>query len=1023
MKAKKALTCLMAAASIAAVGLLASSCKFGSDDDNNSALLQQILLQQQLAAQQQQNTSANLAQKIAAANGTLDLGGAIYEENVYLDKENFTLKNGNLGGKILTVTKSGVVLENISNARIVVDESVGDGDFTMKGCTNVVKLTVNGGGANSIHIADSEVQSLAAGKANVRVVLEGSASVASAEVKADGIKLEGNSGSKISKVSVSKTVKTITIQGGKIEKVITQAVVSIKIASSDTKIDTVKSSSLVKIEKEEGVEFENPEILEFENIIDEYESVKDDKISESGEEEEVEEPELSEEEEKELIPEIFELVSIPCSTGIRIQVKNLDGSDVVLREKTRELNRIDIFIDNIDVVRDLHKTDSTYEFYYPFVDAGTEIEVEARYLRNLKDEKGLTVWGGHLGRGKLNITPASGSGKINYEGEIEYDFSERGILNVTSAPSFAAQGGIKSCKFIFDVASGNSWEDGVWLGNLIFNPEEIPGEKDFYDVDYNKPYGADLVFISPYVSIDYEDPDTGRVWNMMHEYNNKQNLKLMSLAKRHETDIPETIELIPLAWAGGIKLKFTNVELSPEWSNRGDIFWINVNGDNIGMGTPDEEYYYPFVNPGEEVTVQIIHEVDIKDDNGNHTMKYIKAVSPKVKITPAGGLGKIVVSGELEYTADEYGILNITGIPSIEPAGVEWAIQFDFAEGKNWDEEGLWRGCVTVPGERLPGKANYYLDGRTESKDGFDLGFIGPLLIYYWTDPEGYRHEYRAAAGLELEYKFDYKLKSYDQMLSDGVVELPINISVTDTDDGLLIAAMDRSGENPYRFLTTSNNDQLRLVIDDKLVSIIGRGNSCPSFTKYPFVTPGKEIKIRLEHYQEDWNSHGEIIRSRIIESGEINYTPGTGRGEINCSGEFEFIVDEEGYGMVTVTKTPAITPALREGETWKLFFDFCAVENGDRMWYGQIHMPKEDAEDGIPCNVYDTAKGYVNNFSGFDSGIVEPYIVYYITDLNGSTREFRSYCFSDAILENVKLKSKNQVIAALGEDFSGFGN
>lgn len=1023
MKAKKALTCFMAAASIAAVGLLASSCKFSSDE-GNSALIQQILLQQQLAAQQQQNTSANLAQKIAAANGSLDLGGAIYAENVYLDKQNFTLKNGNLGGKILTVTKSGVVLENISNAKIVVDESVGDGDFTMKGCKDVVKLTVNGGGANSIHIADSEVQSLAAGKANVRVVLEGSASVASAEVKADGIKLEGNSSSKIEKVSVSKTVKTITIQGGKIEKVITQAVVSIKIASSDTKIDTVKSSAIVKIEKDEGVEFEDPEILEFENIIDEYESVKGDKISESGEEEEVEEPELSEEEERELIPEIFKIVSLPCSTGIRIQVKNLDGSDIVLREKTRELNQIDIYIDNVATVCELPKTDSTYEFYYPFVDAGTEIEVEARYFRELKDEKNLKVWSDYIGRGKLNITPASGSGKINYEGEIEYDFSERGILNVTSAPSFAAQDSIKSYSFYFDVASGNSWDDGGWLGHIIFNSNEIPGEKDYYDVFYNTVYGADTAFISPYVSINYEDPSTGRVWNIRHEYNKKQNLKLMSLAKRHETDIPETIELIPLEWEFGLKLKFTNVELSPGWSNREDIIWINVDGVNIGMGNPYAEFYFPFVNPGEEVTVQIIHEVDIKDDNGTKTMKYNKAASPKVKITPAGGLGKINVSGELEYTADEYGILNITGIPSVEPAGLEWAIQFDIAEGTDWDD-GNWKGCVTVPRERLLGKTNYYLDGWTKFKDGFDHGFIGPQLLYYWFDFDGYRHECRADLGSYRWFKFDYKLKSYDQMLSDGVVELPINISVTDTDDGLLIAAMDRSGENPYRFLTTSSNDQLRLVIDDHLVSIIG-GNwerELKHFIEYPFVTPGKEIKIRLEHYQEDWNKQGEIIKTRIIESGEINYTPRTGRGEISCSGEFEFVVDEEGYGMVEVTKTPTITPALREGETWKLHFNFYDVKNDDWIWHGEIHMPKEDAEDGIPCNVYDSEKGIVNNFSGFDSGIVESYIVYYVRNEDGSTSEFRSYCFSDAILRNVKLKSKIQVIAALGEDFSGFGN
>ena len=969
--------------------LMSASCSFGGGDDDKPE-------------------PKTLTEKISAADGTLDLKGQAIAEDAFISKKDFTLKNADLGGKILMVTKPGAVLENISNAKIIVDESVGDGDFTMKGCKDIINLTVNGGGSNSVHILDSKIQSLVVTKTSVRIVLEGAASVASAEVKADSIKLEGNANSTVAKISMSNAVSAISIKGGSIQKIITLNAVSIKVESSETVIDSVMSSSTVKIEKAEGVVIKEPEVLENATIGDDYEEVKETEKPE--EETEPEEPKKEEEEEEAPIPEIFKIVSLPCSTGIRIQVKNLDGSDIVLREKTREVNRIDIYIDNVATVCELPKTDSTYEFYYPFVDAGTEIEVEARYFRELRDEKNLKVWAGSPGRGKLNITPTSGSGKINYEGEIEYDFSERGILNVTSAPSFAAQDGIKSYSFYFDVASGNSWDDGGWLGHIIINSNEIPGEKDYYDVDYNTVYGADPAFIDPYVSIKYEDPENGHEWTIRHNYEIKKGLKLMSLAKRHETDIPETIELIPLEWDGGLKLKFTNVELSPGWSNKDDVIWIYVDGVNIEMGTPDEEFYFPFVNPGEEVTVQIIHEVDIKDDNGNRTMKYSKAASPKVKITPAGGLGKINVSGELEYTADEYGILNITGIPSVEPAGLEWAIQFDIAEGTDWDD-GNWRGCVTVPRERLPGKANYYLDGWTEFKDSIDHGFIGPQLIYYWTDPEGYRHEYRADLGSYRWFKFDYKLKSYDQMLSDGVVELPINISVTDTDDGLLIAAMDRSGENPYRFLTTSSNDQLRLHIDDKLVSIIDGnwGGDLKYFTNYPFVTPGKEIKIKLDHYQEDWNRQGEIIKARIIESGEINYTPRTGRGEIRYEGDFEYTVDTDGYGMVKVTKAPEILPEPKEGESWNIFFNFSKGTKEDNMWFGEIQMRQSEVQNGTLRNLYDRNGTVVNNEGGFDRGFVEPYIVYHIDGC-----EFRNYCFTDACLENVILKSKIQVVNAL---------
>ena len=985
--------------------LMSASCSFGGGDDDKPE-------------------PKTLTEKISASDGTLDLKGQAIAEDAFISRKDFTLKNADLGGKILTVTKPGAVLENISNANIIVDESVGDGDFTMKGCKDIINLTVNGGGSNSVHISDSKIQSLVVTKTSVRIVLEGAASVASAEVKADSIKLEGNANSTVAKISMSNAVSAISIKGGSIQKIITLNAVSIKIESSETSINSVTSSSTVSIEKAEGVVIKEPEVLENATIGDDYEEVKETEKPE----EEPEEPKKEEEEEEEEeapIPEIFKIENVECDTGLRIRVKNLDDTDVEFTEKANEIHRIDIYLDGVKVAYDIPKIGSTYEFYCPFVEAGKEVAVIATYCRGTKNEIGQELTA-TAGTGKGKITPAGGCGKLLPSG-IDYEFSERGILTVKSMPSLSSPN-VKSYNVVFDIASGYSYNDNSKISSFELTPAEIPAEKDIY-AKGSLTNTAKVVSIMPYLVISYNDSELGREWSMRQNILNseKHNLKLMSLEERKELEALETITVTPVEWDGGIRFRISNVDFSEDKNIEDDI-WINIDDqkeqiiDNL-----EQDYYYPFVNPGEEVTVQIIHECVIKDDNGNQIEKIKKATSPKVKMTPAGGLGKVVLSGDLEYTADEYGTLDISAIPTVTPADLEWAVQFDFAQGKSWDDGGLWRGKLTLPSERLLGKANYYLDGWTAFSDSIDHGFIGPVLLYYWTDPEGYRHNYRFGVGDKWDkwYKYNYRLKSFDEMLSKTGPLQTIKVEVKDTANGILIEAKDRTGENPYRFLTTSNNDQLKLVIDDHFVSIIGGnwGGDLKHFIEYPFVTPGKEIKIRLEHYQEDWNQNDEIVKIRTVEFGETKYTPTSGRGEIRYEGDFEYTVDTDGYGMVTVTKTPTITPALREGETWKLFFNFYDVKNGDRMWYGEVRMPKEDAEDGIPCNVYDTAKGYVNNFSGFDSGIVEPYIVYYVINDDGSTSEFRSYCFSDAILENVKLQSKNQVIAALGEDFSGFGN
>ena len=972
--------------------LMSASCSFGGGDDDKPE-------------------PKTLTEKISASDGTLDLKGQAIAEDAFISRKDFTLKNADLGGKILTVTKPGAVLENISNAKIIVDESVGDGDFTMKGCKDIINLTVNGGGSNSVHISDSKIQSLVVTKTSVRIVLEGAASVASAEVKADSIKLEGNANSTVAKISMSNAVSAISIKGGSIQKIITLNAVSIKIESSETSINSVTSSSTVSIEKAEGVVIKEPEVLENATIGDDYEEVKETEKPE--EETEPEEPKKEEEEEEEApIPEIFKIENVECDTGLRIRVKNLDDTDVEFTEKANEIHRIDIYLDGVKVAYDIPKIGSTYEFYCPFVEAGKEVAVIATYCRGTKNEIGQELTA-TAGTGKGKITPAGGCGKLLPSGKFDYEFSERGILTVKSMPSLSSPN-VKSYNVVFDIASGYSYNDNSKISSFELTPAEIPAEKDIY-AKGSLTNTAKVVSIMPYLVISYNDSELGREWSMRQNILNseKHNLKLMSLEERKELEALETITVTPVEWDDGIRFRISNVDFSED-KNIEDEIWINIDDQEEQIiGNLEQDYYYPFVNPGEEVTVQIIHECVIKDDNGNQIEKFKKATSPKVKMTPAGGRGKVVLSGDLVYTADEYGTLDISAIPTVTPADLEWAVQFDFAQGKSWEDGGLWRGKLTLPSERLLGKANYYLEGWTEFSDSIDHGFIGPVLLYYWTDPEGYRHNYRFGVGDKWDkwYKYNYRLKSFDEMLSKTGPLQTITVEVEDTANGILIEAKDRTGENPYRFLTTSNNDQLKLVIDDHFVSIIGGnwGGELKHFIEYPFVTPGKEIKIRLEHYQEDWNQNDEIVKIRTVEFGETKYTPTSGRGEIGHEGDFEYTVDTDGYGMVKVTKAPKILPEPKEGESWNIFFNFYKGTKEDNMWFGEIHMKQSEVQNGTLRNLYDRNGTLVNNEGGFDRGFVEPYIVY---DIDGC--EFRNYCFTDACLENVILKSKIQVVNAL---------
>ncbi|MBR1639197.1 MAG: hypothetical protein IJ688_07410 [Treponema sp.] len=159
----------------------------------------------------------SLTEKIAKAEGSIDFENLEIAEDASVDSK-VTIKNLKLGGKTLTINASDTVLENVSNAVIIISEDVGDGNVTISGCKDISKLTINGGGANSVHITNSEIAVVEVAKESVRVALEGTSKVEAVSVTANSTKIESDDGAKITKLTVKNDVDKVTLSGGTITK-------------------------------------------------------------------------------------------------------------------------------------------------------------------------------------------------------------------------------------------------------------------------------------------------------------------------------------------------------------------------------------------------------------------------------------------------------------------------------------------------------------------------------------------------------------------------------------------------------------------------------------------------------------------------------------------------------------------------------------------------------------------------------------------------------------------------------------
>lgn len=174
---------------VAALALAAISCSSGGDDDHGMSLTEQL------------------------NSGTVvDLEGKSFSEDAAVNSA-VTIKNGNFGGKTITVNSGNVVLDNVQNLKLVVSDNVTDGTVTIRNSKgSAVTVVVKGGSA--ITIQDSAVLNISVEKPNAAVNLSGTTTVTAVDVKADGASIKSDSSAMVTNVNVGEDVRNIAIEGG-----------------------------------------------------------------------------------------------------------------------------------------------------------------------------------------------------------------------------------------------------------------------------------------------------------------------------------------------------------------------------------------------------------------------------------------------------------------------------------------------------------------------------------------------------------------------------------------------------------------------------------------------------------------------------------------------------------------------------------------------------------------------------------------------------------------------------------------
>lgn len=179
------------------------SCSQDDDDDDNKS-------------------STSVSAKLK--DGLYDAKGGTIKENLTITSP-ATLQNATMAeGKVITIKVSGVTLDNVKGATIILEIPNADGSFTIK---------------------DGNAESVTVKNDGVKVQITGDATVDKTKIEADNVKISTQDNAKITSATIGDAVKNVTLDANVTE---VSAKPSTKIeVTTNTKIESVNKDSGDKI--------------------------------------------------------------------------------------------------------------------------------------------------------------------------------------------------------------------------------------------------------------------------------------------------------------------------------------------------------------------------------------------------------------------------------------------------------------------------------------------------------------------------------------------------------------------------------------------------------------------------------------------------------------------------------------------------------------------------------------------------------------------------------------------------------
>lgn len=391
-----------------------------------------------------------------------------------------TIKNGNVKGGTFIVERSGVKFENISNIEaITVDEKVGSGDFTIKGCHEVGNMWVNGGGSNSIHIANSSITQFLVNKPLVRIVLEansdGSVKIQHAIISQE-CKIESESGNSLENVIVANESAKVTLAGTmEIKNLVSKKSESVTKEGSSITISK-ESASLADTEIDETAINQAIEKAN-ENLSDNTSIVKQD------------EPKG---------PKNLTLTPESCDDGILIKIENPPQATI---ENANHF--MYVFIDGIgNTCQDTYNIvdgGTPKEYFFPYVQENRTYKVRIWFAYEEKDENDTTIpdSGKVLSWNEINVKASGGKGGdlmvVSPQEVISIDANGNFKLK---APEFAQEPSDFDWEMMVQTFEGQSWniensKGWKYLGEMYVPKSEINSTHNIHEYLEAVPWSAE----------------------------------------------------------------------------------------------------------------------------------------------------------------------------------------------------------------------------------------------------------------------------------------------------------------------------------------------------------------------------------------------------------------------------------------------------------------------------------------------------------------------------------------------------